>query len=260
MIRFLGFLILLSLLNSCAHCSGSGRARLRQERNMGKTETKTDPPQDDTPSNDSIAFQRPTPSNPPNTEGGQDGIVGIVARAEKAVFVVYALDGKGEAFSQGTGFFINTEGVGVSNHHVFENGSKWVIQTFDGKQHAVKRIIRQSKQHDYVLFEVESTTPFPVLPLAPTLPQKGEDIIVLGNPEGMESTLSRGVVAAIRSRFKPNDVIQFDAAISHGSSGSPVMNLKGEVVGIATLKIEKCENCNIAFSILVMDFSVDKNN
>ena len=84
----------------------------------------------------------------------------------------------------------------------------------------------------------------PYLELSQVLPQQGEEIFVIGNPSGLENTVTRGIVSAIRE-----DLIQIDAAISPGSSGSPVSNMNGKVVGIATFKIvEGCELCNFAIS------------
>jgi len=65
----------------------------------------------------------------------------------------------------------------------------------------------------------------------------------------LESTLTKGIVSAIRSEVVPNDRIQIDAAISPGSSGGPVMNMNGEVFGVATFKALDCENCNFAVNI-----------
>lgn len=178
----------------------------------------------------------------------------IVADAEPCVFVVHTYDRKGKRIGQGTGFFIEDSGVGVSNYHVFDKGRSWRIRTIDGQEHPVKKIMYQSKKFDYVVFKVDTPRDMPYLTLGDELPLKGEDIVVLGNPRGLESTVSRGIVSSIR-KHKGHDkaIIQMDAAISPGSSGSPVMNRQGEVVGIATMKVNGCENCNFAFNIDLLD-------
>jgi serine protease Do len=136
----------------------------------------------------------------------------------------------------------------VSNYHVFEGAKRWAIKTKAGKTYPVERIIDYDKRMDYLTFKVDMPQS-PYLKLSETLPEKGEDIFVLGNPKGLESTVSRGVVSAFRDRYGSNDFIQIDAAISPGSSGSPVMNMQGDVIGIATAKLDKCENCNFAVNI-----------
>ncbi len=174
----------------------------------------------------------------------------IVANAEPCVFVVHTFNRKGKRIGQGTGFFIEESGIGVSNYHVFDRGRSWRIRTTDGTEYPVQKIMYQSKKFDYVVFQVSTEQTVPYLPLGEMMPMKGEDILVLGNPKGLESTVSRGIVSSIRN-YKGRDkaIIQVDAAISPGSSGSPVMNRQGEVVGIATMKVSGCENCNFAFNI-----------
>ena len=128
------------------------------------------------------------------------------------------------------------------------NGNNHKIKTIDGQSHNVTEIVTYDAKKDFVLFQNDINGNVPYLKLATQLPEEGEEIIVLGNPTGLESTLTRGIVSALREE---NGIIyiQIDAAISPGSSGSPVLNLKGEVVGIATLKKMDCESCNFAVSI-----------
>lgn len=172
----------------------------------------------------------------------------LVKMAEPCVFLVYALNESNQVLSSGTGFFINAEGLAVSNYHVFEGAKRWAIKTRAGTTYPVASIIDFDKRMDYLTFKV-SISDSPYLQLSEALPDKGEDIFVLGNPKGLESTVTRGVVSAFRDRYGENDFIQIDAAISSGSSGSPVMNMRGEVVGIATAKLDACENCNFAVNI-----------
>ncbi len=198
----------------------------------------------------------PTPSIPMHevVPVREKSLTEIIAHAEPCVFVVYTYDRKGKRIGQGTGFFIEDSGVGVSNYHVFEKGRSWRIRTTDGQEHPVKRIMYQSKKFDYVVFQVATQRSMPFLPLGDILPMKGEDIVVLGNPRGLESTASRGIVSSIRDyQGRDQAIIQVDAAISPGSSGSPVMNRQGEVVGIATMKVNGCESCNYAFNINLLN-------
>ncbi len=175
----------------------------------------------------------------------------LVDRLDDAVFMVFTYDENENMIGTGTGFFIDGDGTGVSNYHVFEDGSEWYIKTLEGDVYRVDEIVTGSSYRDYIIFTVENNSgySFPYLQFANGLPSKGEDIFVIGNPQGLESTLTRGVVSAIRSINSDDDFIQIDAAISPGSSGSPVMNMGGKVVGIATQKRTECENCNYALNI-----------
>ena len=240
---FLCLLFFCSLLG-CADCSSSGRKSQRRERVTNANPQKT-------PENGVYTEgSSPTlPNDKMQPKASSSTAASVVQRVEPCVFVVYALNAQGKTISQGTGFFIAASGIGVTNHHVFKPGVQWVIKTFDGKQYPVRRIVKQSERYDFVVFETEASVTFPFLKTASQTPNKGDEVLILGNPEGLESTLSRGIVSSIRKLDNADDLIQTDAAISHGSSGSPVMNMSGEVVGIATMKIQECENCNFAYNI-----------
>lgn len=185
------------------------------------------------------------------------GLGNLVERVEKSVFLVSTYDQNGNGMGQGTGFFVGLNGYAVSNYHVFENGSQWEITTYDQRKFHVEEVVRSSKEYDYVIFKVGGDlSDYPTLKIAPNRsPRKADDIFVVGNPRGLESTFTRGAVSALRAIDQTGDIIQFDAAISPGSSGSPVMNMKGEVLGIATMKVQGCENCNFAMNIHLLDLN-----
>jgi serine protease Do len=180
----------------------------------------------------------------------------LVEYAEQCVFLVLGRDEKGKTVSQGTGFFLQENGLCVSNYHVFEGGVEWMIRTANGSRYKVTDIIAKDKNYDYIIFKVDLAAgeEYPFLKPAPRTPRKGTDIFVLGNPRGLESTITRGIVSAVRDQGMKEAVIQIDAAISPGSSGSPVMTMDGEVIGIATYKARDCESCNFAMNVQVLGF------
>ena len=234
----------LCLISSCAECSSSGRRRLAQEKNQN-TVLK---PTEDTRNRAGNTPLRPVETAPQPALSANPTRSDIVAYAEPCVFLVYSLVDN-QVVGQGTGFFIN-EDIGVSNHHVFAAGTEWAIETTDKQRYRVSEVVKSSADYDHVVFRVETEgRKMPFLKLAKTTPRKGEEIMVLGNPKGLESTVTRGIVSAIRPQNNADDLLQIDAAISPGSSGSPVLNMHGEVVGIATKKVLDCENCNFAYNI-----------
>lgn len=175
----------------------------------------------------------------------------VVREREKGVFLVGVNDSYGNQQGIGTGFFINETGAAVSNYHVFEGGESWLVKLGTGEVLDVNEIYYADPKNDFVIFQVGigQTEIIPV-PLYDGKVEKGEEIFVLGNPNGLESSLTRGVVSAIRKgHFDMENLIQIDAAISPGSSGSPVMTMDGTALGIATLKQVDCENCNFAVNI-----------
>ncbi len=185
-----------------------------------------------------------------------DSFADLVEYAEQCVFLVLGRDAKGKTVSQGTGFFLMENGLCVSNYHVFEGATEWMIRTANGSRYRVTDIISKDKNYDYIVFKVDLADgeEYPFLKPSRKTPRKGTDIFVLGNPRGLESTITRGVVSAIRDQGMKEAVLQIDAAISPGSSGSPVMTMDGEVVGIATYKARDCESCNFAMNVQVLGF------
>jgi serine protease Do len=166
---------------------------------------------------------------------------------KNAVFLI-AVPQTEEMYAQGTGFFISSSGIGVSNFHVFEDGDKEnaIIKTADNHQYRLKSILKSDKELDFIVFEVENDhNDFPYLVIANTKTGVGEDVFAIGNPRGLEHTLSRGIVSSYREN---ETMIQTTTEITHGSSGGPLFNMKGEVIGITTSGVGEA-NLNFAMNL-----------
>jgi len=177
----------------------------------------------------------------------------LIKKLEPSIFLILTYDENGDVIKQGTGFFITESGKAVSNYHVFDGGESWTIKLYNNSEYDVDKIITYDVKYDFIIFKIDSKNKFPALEFFDSEIQTGEDIFVIGNPSGLERTVTKGIVSAVRDEFTRKDIIQIDAAISPGSSGSPVFNKNGKVIGIATKKIlEKCENCNFAVNINIL--------
>jgi serine protease Do len=142
---------------------------------------------------------------------------------------------------QGTGFFIHEDGFALTNNHVVENASEITVRTADDRVLRA-RVVGQDPQTDLALLQVEASGKVPVIPLADSaklLP--GEWVLAIGNPFGLSHTVTAGIVSATgRSDVHPGgrnlyaSFIQTDASINPGNSGGPLVNIRGEVVGINT--------------------------
>ena len=108
-------------------------------------------------------------------------------------------------------------------------------------------IIAKDEQNDIIRLSVDIPSKY-VLPLSlsETIPEIGERIVVYGSPLGLENTVSDGIVSSVREIPDFGKIIQITAPISPGSSGSPVLNMEGEVIGIATFQIVEGQNLNFA--------------
>lgn len=148
----------------------------------------------------------------------------------------------------GTGFFVDSSGVIATNYHVVSGARKIIAKTKDGVNLFCKGVLSVDKDKDLALlkFAVKNQ---PSLKLADSLKiRRGESIVVVGNPKGLEQTVSNGIVSALREKNNWHTV-QITAPISKGSSGSPVVNLKGEVLGVVTFNVVDSQNLNFASSV-----------
>jgi tetratricopeptide (TPR) repeat protein len=178
---------------------------------------------------------------------GQENLPALIKKVEPSIVVVLTYNREGKIVGQGSGFFINQEGNVITNYHVLQEASRAVIRTHGGKEYSVGAIVTEDKEGDLIQVSVnipkEAVQP---LPVTPQLPEVGEKIMVVGTPLGLDQTVSDGIVSAIREIPKFGKIIQVTAPISPGSSGSPVINMKGEVIGIATFFILSGQNLNFA--------------
>ena len=176
-----------------------------------------------------------------------------VSNLKKASFRVDTYSESGLPLSFGSGFFISEDGYAMSNHHVFKGGSYWIIKNCDTQQtYRVNDsdIVKFDEGLDFILFKIPNLSSATYLPIAKSIAEQGDEIYVYGNPEGLDCTLSKGIIAAYRTKIIENDQIQIDAPISPGSSGGPIVNTKGQLVGISTSQLRgDCQNCNFGMNI-----------
>jgi S1-C subfamily serine protease len=111
----------------------------------------------------------------------------------------------------------------------------------------VKSVLAVDAEGDLALLKVDAP-PNLVRPLSldRTSPQEGESIVVIGNPFGLEGSVTNGIVSAVRDIPGFGRIIQITAPISPGSSGSPVVNMQGQVIGVATLQVAGGQSVNFA--------------
>lgn len=178
---------------------------------------------------------------------GQESLPVLIKKVEPSIVVVLIYNKEGKLLGQGSGFFINQEVDVITNYHVLQEAAQAVIKTNDGKEYPIEKIVAEDREGD--LIQVSITIPKELVhPLSTltTLPEVGERIIVIGTPLGLDKTVSDGIVSAIREIPGFGKIIQVTAPISPGSSGSPVINMKGEVMGVATFFIMAGQNLNFA--------------
>lgn len=178
----------------------------------------------------------------------RENLPALVKRVKPAVVAIATYDAAGEPLMTGSGFFLKPGQV-VTNLHVVRGAVRAEIKTLDGKGKVfpVNGTLAVDEEGDLALLGVD--TPIDrSTELASDLPDEGEPIFVIGNPLKLEGSVSDGIVSAVREVPNSYRIIQITAPISHGNSGSPVFNMKGQVLGVVTVKVTNGQNINLALA------------
>src|SRR5687768_8454764 len=179
-----------------------------------------------------------------------ESLPALVKRVKPAVVAIATYDASGEALMTGSGFFLKPGQV-VTNLHVVRGAARAEIKTLDGKGKVfpVTGALAVDEEGDLALLNVDMPLERArTSELAPELPDEGETIFVIGNPLKLEGSVSDGIVSAVREVPNSYRIIQITAPISHGNSGSPVFNLRGQVLGVVTVKVTNGQNINLAIA------------
>jgi serine protease Do len=179
----------------------------------------------------------------------------IYNKCSESVVLVYSknTDTKLEVF--GTGFFIRPDGTGITNYHVIEGCNEIFINTSKEKMFAVD-ILKYNKEEDWAIFRIgiQDVVKYPYLKFASNQPRIGEKVYSIGYPlvdlvygitGEINSTISEGNVNSAPTAR----VIQNSCEINHGNSGGPLLNSRGEVVGITTWGLKADESGNLKYAI-----------
>jgi serine protease Do len=187
---------------------------------------------------------------------------GLVKKASPAVVTVKAWIKKSNAFGRevaqpqgvGAGFVYDAKGFLLTNNHVIEDADEVVVKFFDGKE-LPARTVGSDKLTDIAVLKVEATD-LAALPFGDSgALEVGDWVLAIGNPFGLERTVSAGIVSA-KGRTKDDvqgldpsgyfNFVQTDASINPGNSGGPLLNLSGQVVGINSAVRANANNIGFA--------------
>jgi serine protease Do len=153
---------------------------------------------------------------------------------------------------EGTGFIIDADGSILTNHHVIDGAERITVRLSDGRS-VLARVIGSDPDTDVALVKVDGQSGLPVAPLGDSSDLRmGEWVCAIGNPLGYEHTVTVGVVSYLgRKLFDASldNYIQTDAAINFGNSGGPLINSRGEVIGINAAISSRASNIGFAVPI-----------
>jgi tetratricopeptide (TPR) repeat protein len=173
----------------------------------------------------------------------------MVKKIQPAVVTVVAYNVNREVSNLGSGFFIDKKGYLITNYHVLKDSYAADVKTYDGKKYPIELVVAENKSSDLIKVWVnipESSVHW--ITVTETEPSIADRVVVVGSPLGLEQTVSEGIVSAVRELPVVGKVFQLSAPISPGSSGSPVVNVRGKVVGVVSFQATRGQNLNFAVS------------
>jgi len=157
---------------------------------------------------------------------------------------------------QGSGFIIDKSGHILTNHHVLGDNPRRLEVTLSNRKKYQAEIVGLDKSHDLAVIQIKADDLTPAVLGDSHGLQVGQKVFAIGNPFGLNGTMTRGIVSSIRSVREPeggaviDEAIQTDAPINPGNSGGPLLNSRGEVIGINTMILSSVgQSAGIGFAI-----------
>lgn len=188
----------------------------------------------------------PQPTTPVVQKPPKLDLVDLAKRTHGAVVLIEVFDEEKNKTATGSGFFVSKTGWLITNYHVIEGAHSAVAMSVSGIPFTVSAALAVDRENDLVLLAADAPgVPFLTLRKSEEV-EPGTRVAVIGSPRGLADSLSEGIVAAKRGDDREYKWLQITAAISSGSSGSPVMDEFGNVVGIATMVVTNGQSLNFA--------------
>jgi S1-C subfamily serine protease len=217
------------------------------------------------------SLEPPPPPAPKKPASGELTPAELFKRLAPAVVTIALLDQNGREVSGGTGFLIDRAGTTVTNHHVIASGQKVNVKFIDGATYDEATLLVDDAANDLALLRLDLSKPkagkapvFEPLKLGDSDGVVvGERAISIGNPLGLDHTLTDGLVSA-RRLYEGKAWIQMSVPVSPGNSGGPLFNMRGEVIGVTTAQIGvmsfgRAQNLNLAVPVKILAHHVQSN-
>lgn len=163
----------------------------------------------------------------------------------------------GKPIGQGSGFIVRSDGRVVTIYHVISNAKNVDIKV-GSRTIPVQGIVHIDKENDIVILKIQGKN-YPTVKLGDSQKAKiGEKVYVIRSPKGFENTISEGILSGIRELSSDITILQITAPISQGSSGGPVFNKDGEVIGLVSFLIKEAQNLNFALPLIRIKDKIGK--
>jgi serine protease Do len=170
----------------------------------------------------------------------------VINHVKGAVVIITTYDRNGKALLQGSGFFVASNQL-VTAWHVVKTAHHALIKTVNGKTFPIHGVVAVNEQSDLALLETGGeSSGCATLAIAETTPGEGDEVIVVSNPKGASWKVTKGTTEASWDFQGVGEVMSITAKLAPGSSGGPVVNRLGRVVGVAAMHAGSAGNLNFA--------------
>lgn len=184
------------------------------------------------------AAEDPAPRPPPTSP------VELFQYLHPTVVRINSFDADGKPLGHGSGFLVSADGRILTNHHVIRRAASVSVLGDHGREYQVEGLLGTDPDRDLAILKVQGEN-LPFLSLEAARPPVGSDVFALGNPKGLNFTFSDGMVSGYR-QVRRMHAIQTTTPVSPGSSGGPLVNEKGQVVGVVVAGRTDGQNLNFA--------------
>ncbi len=196
---------------------------------------------------------------PPVANEALPTLENLTEQVRKSVVVITSSGRDGRREGMGAGFVISDDGLVATNYHVIGQGRALSVQTADGRDAEVTQVHASDRALDLAVLRID-VDDLPVLPLGDSdQVRQGQDVIALGNPRGLKYSVVSGLVSGVRD-VDGRSMIQLAMPIEPGNSGGPLVDRRGRVQGILTMKSLVTPNLGFALSINLLKPLLDKPN
>ncbi len=178
----------------------------------------------------------------------EEWVAPIARRSLPSVVTVLSFDGAGKQFGLGSGFIVREDGLIVTNYHVIQNASAVEVRGEAIGNFRVKGVVAVDRGMDFAVLKITAED-LPVIPLGnSSLVKLGEGVMAIGNPKGLTGTVSAGLISQIREE-DDFAILQTSAPIYPGNSGGPLINKRGEVIGVVSARVGDGPTLGLALPI-----------
>lgn len=180
----------------------------------------------------------------------EEAVIGSIFKKQADSIVVVGVVGKRKRDSRsGTGFFVSDDGLIVTNYHLIKKARRIFVKLRDNTAYTRVKVVNLDVPRDIAVLRIDGKGFTPVKLGNSDEAGIGQRVVAIGNPLGLESTVSDGLISAIRNGAPGEKIFQISVPLSNGSSGGPLFNLKGEVIGVVTASMQKGQSLNFAVPI-----------